>query len=75
MQTQGLPLLVCIFALSNDMVMPLTLYIPQGRGVGLVTDERWDAHLSAARKLDRVRDILQNLVLSPQVRMTYWIPF
>jgi len=75
MQTQGSPLLVCIFVLSNDMVTPLTLYTIKGRGAGLVTNERWDAYLSAARELDRARYILQNLVLSPHVRMAYWTHF
>lgn len=69
MQTRGSPPWVRTFGLPNHTIVSLICcMVLKGRSVSLVTEQRWDAYSSAARELDRARDILQNLVLSPQVR-------
>lgn len=42
-----------------------------GRAAGVVTDDRWEKHTSIERELTRARDILNDLVLSPQVS-SHW---
>ena len=51
---------------ADDVVWPVL-----ARKAGVISDYRWNLLISTASEMDRARDLLKSVVLSPQARFPF----